>query len=125
MILLLACVGMMFKDALGTGLMLAESRVRVWLAAAFDAGSDWANFVVTAYTAAPLYVHGWTTHNVAVLLAVSGTSFLGTALWTFLGDRLIPQGNQPKRSRRLHPWLHHRVWHAHLGRWGPPSLTSK
>jgi hypothetical protein len=123
MTLLIACVGMMFKDILGTGLMLAESRVRIWLAAAFDAGSDWANFVVTAYAATPLYVHGWTVHTVGVLVAVSGTSFFGTALWTYAGDRLIPKGNQSKRRQRLHPWLHRRVWHPHLGRWGHPSLA--
>lgn len=113
MTLLIACLAMTLKDALGTGLMLSESRVRVWLAGAFDAGSDWANFIVNAYTAVPLYIHGWTLHNILVLGAVSATSFGGTALWTRVGDRLIPKGNQPKRKRRLHPWLHRRPAASH------------
>lgn len=100
MTLLLACLAMAAKDGLGVGLMQSESRVAFWFAGFFDAGSDWANWVVNAYTAVPLGVHGWTAHNVFVMTVVSVTSFGGTAFWTWFEDKHIPEHRRRPRHHR-------------------------
>jgi hypothetical protein len=88
---LLACVAMAFKDAIGTLLVIAEARGRAVLAGVLDAAGDFAMILVTLAGAGEVIVHGWTTRTAAILAAMMVTSFFGTILWTWIGHRFVGQ----------------------------------
>ena len=93
MLILLAAAGSMaLKDALGTMLVVAESKGRALLAGALDAGSDLAVILTTVVGAGQVIAHGWTARTVAVLVTMMIVSFAGTAFWTRVGSRMKVAG---------------------------------
>jgi hypothetical protein len=89
---LLACASMAVKDALGTCLVVCEARGRGMLAGALDAGGDLATILVTLAGAGAVITHGWTTHTVLLLAAMTITSFLGTWFWTEFAEHHLNAG---------------------------------
>lgn len=88
--ILLACVAMAIRDALGTMLVISESHGRDWYAGTFDALGDIASVGVTVLGAGVVIQHGLTWHAVLVLAAMCVTSFFGTTFWTHIGRKLKP-----------------------------------
>jgi hypothetical protein len=88
--ILLACVAMTCKDALGTGLTVSEAHNRAVLAGVFDATGDLAAIAVTVFGAGEVLLHGLTPHTYALLAAMTFTSFFGTLCYTKLANRLMP-----------------------------------
>lgn len=86
--ILLACIAMAFRDMLGTFLTVAEARGRAWLAGGLDAAGDLASILVTVAGAGAVIEDGVTGHTIALLAAMTTTSFFGTTLWTKLGQRI-------------------------------------
>lgn len=83
-----AILSMAAKDALCTFLTVAEAKGRAWLAGIFDAASDVAGIVCTVVGAGSVIQEGVDGHTVLILVAMTVTSLLGTALWTKLGRRI-------------------------------------
>jgi hypothetical protein len=88
----LAIGSMVFKDASGTLLVVAEAKGRSVLAGLLDASSDLATVVFTLVGAGSIIVHGWTLQTIGILLAMMVTSFFGTLFWTNVGKRI--QGDE-------------------------------
>lgn len=78
--ILLACIGMLLRDGLGTLLVVAEARGRALLA----------SILVTIFGAGEVIQHGWTTHTVILIAAMTTTSLLGTTQFTKLSQRITP-----------------------------------
>lgn len=93
--ILLACASMALKDGLGTGLVVAEARGRSWLAGALDALGDLATILVTLAGVGAVILHGWTLHTIVLLAAMMLTSFLGTAAWTRVAQRIKAAPDPP------------------------------
>lgn len=88
LLLALAAGSMAVRDMLGTLLVVAEARGRAWLAGTLDALGDVAAVAVTVTAAGPVLARGLDRRSVAVLAVMCITSFLGTALWTRVGQRM-------------------------------------
>lgn len=86
--IILACVGMAARDCLGTLLVIAEARGRAVMAGALDATGDLASILVTVVGAGEVITHGLTPHTIILLAAMTVTSFVGTTIFTKLGQRI-------------------------------------
>ena len=93
--ILAACVAMACKDAIYTGLTVAQAHGRSLAAGAFDALGDIASIIVTLAGAGIIIVHGWSAHTVTVLAAMCVTSFCGTVFWVKIATRLMPDESAP------------------------------
>jgi hypothetical protein len=82
------------RDALSTGLTVAQAHNRAVLAGFFDATSDLAAIAVTVFGAGEVLTNGLTPHSCALLAAMTVTSFLGTLYYTKLANRLMPPEKQ-------------------------------
>lgn len=87
---LLACLAMTARDALGTGLTVSEAHNRAVLAGFFDAAGDLAMIAVTVLGAGVVLEHGLNGHAIVVLSAMTITSFFGTLGYTKLANRMMP-----------------------------------
>lgn len=87
--IILAVLSMAAKDALGTLMVVAESRGRGSLAGAMDAGGDLANVICTIVGAGAVIQGGITVHTCIVLAAMMITSYLGTTYWTNFAARHV------------------------------------
>ena len=90
MIFLWAALSMALKDGCGTMLVICEARDRPLLAGMFDALGDLALILVTLFGAGEVILHGWTPHTIGVIATIVTVSFFGTALWTHVGNRCLP-----------------------------------
>jgi hypothetical protein len=85
---------MALKDALGVLLVICEAKGKAIMAGLLDAGSDVAGVLVTLVGAGEIIIHGWTLQTIGILVAISITSFFGTAYWTRVGSKI----GAPKHS---------------------------
>lgn len=85
--ILAACGAMAVRDALGTLNTIAQARGRAWMAGTLDAFLDLASILVTLAGAGVVIQHGWSGHTVLIISTMMLTSFLGTAFWTWVGDK--------------------------------------
>lgn len=90
LIILLACLAMTCRDALATGLTVAEAHNRAVLAGTFDASCDLASIAVTVFGAGQVLKHGITPHTVILLAGMTVTSFFGTLCYTKLANKIMP-----------------------------------
>jgi hypothetical protein len=97
-ILLWAALSMAAKDCFGTLMVIAEARGRALTAGALDAAGDIAVVLTTLFGAGQVIEHGWDTRSFEVIAVIAATSFLGTALWTRLGTRLMPSVPSPSST---------------------------
>lgn len=86
--ILAAVAAMAVKDGLGTLLIICEARGRAIQAGILDAANDLATILVTLAGAGAVITHGWSAHTFAVLAAMTIMSFIGTAYWTRIGQRI-------------------------------------
>lgn len=98
---LLACVAMGLQDAQSTFLVVAEARGRALLAAVLDAIGDPIRLWLTSIGAGVVIKYGWTPHAIAIVTAITATSFFGTLIWTRLGRRMRGEDNTTARIKAV------------------------
>lgn len=91
-IALLAAACMVVQDVLGTLMVIAESRGKVWLSAILDAAMWIAGITTTSFSVVALTGHN-TTEKVLLVSCVTAANIGGTALGVWTGKRFIKNGD--------------------------------